>query len=85
MILGGSRAERRLFWQTPDRAITSGLPTIQPQLLSPLQVDERDYLPVDPSLVAMSTLQGLAIRLITAVDETAKRAGQEPKYAAGSD
>jgi len=48
--------------------ITSVLPTIHPELLSPLQVDEQDYLPSDPSLVAMSTLQGLGIGLITAVD-----------------
>jgi hypothetical protein len=48
--------------------ITTGLPTIHPELLSPLQVDEQDYLPSDPSLVAMSTLQGLGIGLITAVD-----------------
>ena len=68
------------FW------IASGLPTILPALLSPLQeVDERDYLPSDPSLVAMSTWQSLGIRVITAVDEAAKRASQEPKYAAGRD
>jgi hypothetical protein len=74
------------IWQTisePGPSLTSGLLTIHLELLSPLQVDEQDYLPSDHSLVAISSTQTLGVRLIAAVDQPANRAGQEPKYAGG--
>ena len=80
-----SRECSRVTGQRFHNPVGEGLPTIHPELLNPLRVDEQDDLPSDPSLVAMSTWQSLGIRVITAVDEAAKRASQEPKYGAGRD
>jgi hypothetical protein len=56
--LPGKSAPRLLF----------RLLTIHPELLRPMQCDTQSDLLCDPSLVAISSLKSLGVRVITAVD-----------------